>query len=242
MLIALLFYGYATGVFSSRKLERATYDSVAFNLKIEGKKAELSIYNYKKDLKAANRAVNEFMADIGQYFEFEDSYKPINLKFSFETFDFYHENVNEKIFFRSMGSGANWLYSHITLFLALHKYFVSLNSECAIPSILFLDQPTQVYFPSLKFNKSENFDVESIKEIENRGDGERSVDDDMKAVENLFSQLLTYCNKLKKEFGHSPQIIVTDHADKLNLSDGTDFNSLVVDNRWRDRGLINPIP
>jgi hypothetical protein len=30
MMVALLFYGYASGVFSSRKLERATYDSVAF--------------------------------------------------------------------------------------------------------------------------------------------------------------------------------------------------------------------
>jgi transposase len=30
MLLAMLLYGYATGVFSSRKLERATYDSVAF--------------------------------------------------------------------------------------------------------------------------------------------------------------------------------------------------------------------
>ena len=30
MLVALLFYGYATEVFSSRKLEQATYDSVAF--------------------------------------------------------------------------------------------------------------------------------------------------------------------------------------------------------------------
>ncbi|MFB3111707.1 MAG: IS1182 family transposase [Gemmatimonadales bacterium] len=30
MLLALLFYGYATGVFSSRKLEEATYDSLAF--------------------------------------------------------------------------------------------------------------------------------------------------------------------------------------------------------------------
>ena len=29
MLVALLFYGYATGVFSSRKLERGTYDSIA---------------------------------------------------------------------------------------------------------------------------------------------------------------------------------------------------------------------
>ena len=30
MLLGLVFYGYATGVFSSRKIERATYDSVAF--------------------------------------------------------------------------------------------------------------------------------------------------------------------------------------------------------------------
>src|SRR3712207_1279122 len=30
MLLGILVYGYATGVFASRKLERATYDSVAF--------------------------------------------------------------------------------------------------------------------------------------------------------------------------------------------------------------------
>ena len=30
VVLGLLVYGYATGVFSSRKLERATYDSVAF--------------------------------------------------------------------------------------------------------------------------------------------------------------------------------------------------------------------
>ncbi|MCP4308332.1 MAG: transposase [bacterium] len=30
LMVALLFYGYATGVFSSRKLERATHDSLAF--------------------------------------------------------------------------------------------------------------------------------------------------------------------------------------------------------------------
>ena len=30
MLLSLLFYGYSTGVFSSRKIEKSTYDSVAF--------------------------------------------------------------------------------------------------------------------------------------------------------------------------------------------------------------------
>jgi transposase len=33
MLLAILVYGSATGVFSSRKLERATYDSVAFRFR-----------------------------------------------------------------------------------------------------------------------------------------------------------------------------------------------------------------
>ena len=30
MLLSLLFYGYSTGIFSSRKIEKSTYDSVAF--------------------------------------------------------------------------------------------------------------------------------------------------------------------------------------------------------------------
>ncbi|MDO7188285.1 DUF3732 domain-containing protein, partial [Acinetobacter baumannii] len=97
------------------------------------------------------------MAEIGEKFEFEGSYRPINLKFSFETFDLYHLDGNEKIYLRSMGSGANWLYSHVTLFLALHKYFTELGDKCSIPSILFLDQPTQVYFPNFKRDISETF-------------------------------------------------------------------------------------
>ena len=32
MMVALLFYGYATGVFSSRKLERASHDSLYLSL------------------------------------------------------------------------------------------------------------------------------------------------------------------------------------------------------------------
>ncbi len=36
MLLAILIYGYATGLFSSRRLERATYDSVAFRFLAAG--------------------------------------------------------------------------------------------------------------------------------------------------------------------------------------------------------------
>ena len=49
MLVALLFYGYATGVFSSRKLEQATYDSVAFRYISAGEHPDHdTIANFRK--------------------------------------------------------------------------------------------------------------------------------------------------------------------------------------------------
>lgn len=205
----------------------------------------LKAYDVQQGLTCASNKVNEYMAEIGNHFEFEISYKPINLHFSFETFDLYHLTPkNEKIYLRSMGSGANWLYCHVTLFLALHKYFAELDEKCAIPSILFLDQPTQVYFPNFNRDVSESFEDEKNQEsIHRTNTTERLVDEDIKAVENLFSQLAIYCNELELSNGFSPQIIVIDHADNLTLSEvsGVSFESLVNGNRWRTRGFIHPV-
>ena len=212
------------------------------NKQIKDITKDLKKYDVQKRLENASAKVNEYMAEIGSYFEFEASYKPINLHFSFETFDLYHLTPeNEKIYLRSMGSGANWLYCHVTLFLALHKYFAELGDKCAIPSILFLDQPTQVYFPNFNRDTSESFEEQKSQEVEQRTEKERPVDEDIKAVENLFSRLSIYCNDLELNDGFSPQIIVTDHADNLTLSNGVLFESLVNGNRWRMRGLIHPI-
>lgn len=204
---------------------------------------DLKQYDVKRGLENASAKVNEYMAEIGSHFEFEASYKPINLHFSFETFDLYHLTPeSEKIYLRSMGSGANWLYSHVTLFLALHKYFAELGDKCAIPSILFFDQPTQVYFPNFNRDHSESFEEQKSQEAEQRKtlSVAQNIDEDIKAVENLFSQLSIYCNELELNNGFSPQIIVTDHADNLTLSNGVSFESLVNGNRWRVRGLIHP--
>lgn len=205
----------------------------------------LTEYNVKDGLQNASDAVNQHMAEIGASFEFEESYQPINLQFSFETFDLYHQDTKdpeEKIYLRSMGSGANWMYCHVTLFLALHRYFAELGDKCAIPSILFFDQPTQVYFPNFKRDEAESFEEVKQSEGVQRTSRERAVDDDINAVENLFSRLSEYCVNLEKELGFSPQIIVTDHADQLVLDNGVAFDSLVNENRWRTRGLIHPIP
>ncbi|EOY9126525.1 DUF3732 domain-containing protein [Providencia stuartii] len=211
------------------------------NKELKNINKKLALYDVKKGLKDASNKVNDYMAEIGKHFEFEKSYQPINLRFSFETFDLYHLYGDEKIYLRSMGSGANWLYSHVTLFLALHKYFAELGNKCSIPSILFLDQPTQVYFPNFSRDDAETFKQQTQQEAEQRTAKERSIDEDMKAVENLFSQLSIYCDDLKKENGFSPQIIVTDHADGLTLSGNSTFEALVNGNRWRTRGLINPV-
>ena len=204
----------------------------------------LKKYDVQKGLTDASNKVNKYMAEIGSHFEFEASYKPINLHFSFETFDLYHLTPDgEKIYLRSMGSGANWLYCHVTLFLAMHKYFAELGKKCAIPSVLFLDQPTQVYFPNFNRDNSATFEEQKIQETEQRRFFKigQNIDEDIKAVENLFSQLSTYCNELELNNGFSPQIIVTDHADNLTLGDGVEFESLVNGNRWRTRGLIHPL-
>lgn len=201
----------------------------------------LNEYDVQKGLESASVKVNEYMAEIGSHFEFEASYKPINLNFSFETFDLFHLTPdNEEIYLRSMGSGANWLYCHVTLFLALHKYFAELGDKCAIPSVLFFDQPTQVYFPNFNRDNSVTFEDQKSQEAEQRKalNVGKDIDEDIKAVENLFSQLSIYCNELEQKNGFSPQIIVTDHADNLILSNEVKFESLVNGNRWRKRGLI----
>jgi len=203
-------------------------------------------FDVEAKLKEAEKFINETMNEIGGSFEFEDSYKPINLKFSLESFDLWHEKGEEKIFLRSMGSGANWLYSHVTLFLALQKYF-SASKDSLVPPILFLDQPSQVYFPIAINDDDVSFNARKIKEKEGKinsledADKKKKIDEDLNSVTNLFNQLVMFTKKTLEDTGIEPQIIVTDHADNLKLLDGTDFESLVKGRRWRTRGLIHPV-
>lgn len=192
-------------------------------------------FNVEQKLKNAKIYIDNTMKQIGVNFDFEASYKPINLKFSLESFELWHEkSQNEKIYLRSMGSGANWLYSHLTFFMALHKYFCSLGNKALIPPILFLDQPSQVYFPTSIKDTDEKFDAKKLKEKE--GEQEKT-DEDLIAVVNLFNQMVKFCSDTLKETGIVPQIIITDHADNLKL-DTVKFESLVNNRRWRRRGFI----
>lgn len=205
---------------------------------IDGLNGQLGKYKMNERLAEVNAQIEVAMQDIGQRFDFEESYRPINLKFSLETFDLWHERREDsgtkKVFLRAMGSGANWLYCHLTLFLALHRVFaLNSNAGCKIPPILFLDQPTQVYFPNYLNDDAVEFDVNELVGTARKN----SVDEDLHAVVNMYRELLRFCDETETISKIRPQIIVTDHADHLALGEGTTFDSLVRA-RWRKRGFI----
>ena len=192
-------------------------------------------YDIQSKMAHAEKRIKEILQEYAGRFDFEDSYRPIRLRFSLETFDLWHESDDGRaVYLRSMGSGANWLSCHIVLFLSLHRYFCEIGADCSIPPILFFDQPSQVYFPSNLDGESE-FSADEIASKDSSRDRKRSVDEDVKAVTNLFAQLVAYCRETEVKTGIMPQIIVTDHADHLDLPGDVAFESLVR-KRWRKDG------
>jgi hypothetical protein len=119
-----------------------------------------------------------------------------------------------------MGSGRNWLGSHLIAHLALHKHFI--QRERPVPGFLFLDQPTQVYFPSR----------EVYEATEGTPEDTRSADADIVAVQQMFDLLFTVCEELFPNF----QIIVTEHA---NLEDER-FQKALVEEPWFGTSALIP--
>jgi hypothetical protein len=105
------------------------------------------------------------------------------------------------------GGGANHLAYHLAALLALH-HFAS-NNKKPIPSFLFLDQPTQVYFPSEQIYMAVSGSVE-----------ETERDADLEKVRKLFFMLHRFATQEVSDF----QIIVTEHA---NLRDDWFQGSIV---------------
>lgn len=198
--------------------------------------AELAQYNVENRLHILAQSINTKMCEFGNSFDFEETYKPSALRFDTETFDLWHQQDNKtRVYLRSMGSGANWLYSHLALFMALHYQFASLSEAgCKIPPILFLDQPTQVYFPA-SIDDAEEFKPDELAKQIKR---ENIVDEDMKAVTNMFTQLAKFCFETGEATGVIPQIIVSDHADNLILGEGYKFQDYIRAS-WRTRGFIS---
>ena len=58
---------------------------------------------------------------------------------------------------RQLGSGANWVGVHLVTYFALHKFFI--EAKRPVPNFLFIDQPSQVYFPPEREGHGQDWDM-----------------------------------------------------------------------------------
>lgn len=113
-----------------------------------------------------------------------------------------------------MGSGENWVGYHLISHFALHKWFVEHNKP--IPRFLFIDQPSQVYFPE---------DRDWDQPVQGKH-GE-----DREAVSRMYLLALEVIRQMFPSF----QVIVTDHA---NIDEKW-FQDCIVE-RWREGQKLVP--
>lgn len=108
---------------------------------------------------------------------------------------------------KQLGSGSNWVGVHLIAYFALQRFFVNANRP--VPRFLFLDQPSQVYFPS-------ELDEKQI---------------DWNEVNKMYQFIIDRTNELNGKL----QVIVVDHADLKEDS----FRQFICENWWSiDKNLV----
>lgn len=107
---------------------------------------------------------------------------------------------------QQLGSGSNWVGIHLIAYFALHKYFISQSRP--VPRFLFIDQPSQVYFPS-------DLDAQNTDKLE---------------VNNLYRFIINRVRELDNKF----QVIIVDHANLAN----EEFQDAIIEKWWDGKKLI----
>ncbi len=106
-----------------------------------------------------------------------------------------------------IGSGSNFMAYHLSTILAFHEFFLGREKHPS-PNFVFLDQPTQVYFPET--------DQEILKNSE-----------DVDRVRKIFEVLNSAIERTKGKL----QIITLEHVGEYAW---TGFANIVKIKRWRD--------
>lgn len=107
-----------------------------------------------------------------------------------------------------LGSGSNWVGVHLITYFALQKFYISASRP--VPRFLFLDQPSQVYFPSELDEKKTDWN--KVKEL----------------YDFIIERVVESKGKL--------QVIIVDHAD---LKDEK-FRKLIIEDWWKDENNLVP--
>lgn len=110
---------------------------------------------------------------------------------------------------KQLGSGSNWVGVHLIAYFALQHYFI--GAKRPVPRFMFLDQPSQVYFPS-------EFDEKKT---------------DWNEVNKIYQFVIDRTTELQGQL----QVIIVDHADLKKDS----FREFIRENWWPDDKNLVPI-
>jgi len=177
--------------------------------------AQLDPEEKERRLASILNRLGERMSEWARFMRPEFSASPVRLDLSLATVVVDMPSRPEPL--NRLGSGENWIGYHLIAHLALHRHFR--QDRRPVPGFLFLDQPTQVYFPP-------DLDPEF------QGNVDELEDDDRQKVTRMFELIFLAVEELAPDF----QVIVTDHADLLS---NEQFQNAVVE-RWRGGAALIP--
>jgi len=166
---------------------------------------ELSDERVRERLESVTSILSQRMTQWARDLGLEHSRFP--LRFDVKNLTIVADTADGPVPMVRMGSGENWVGYHLIAHLALHQWFV--ERARPVPRFLFLDQPSQVYFPAEK-------DVDGSMALVS--------EDDRVAVSRMFELVFTAVKNVSPGF----QVIITEHAD---INDGW-YQAAVVE-RWR---------
>ncbi len=113
-----------------------------------------------------------------------------------------------------MGSGETWVGLHLVTHLALHNWFV--KKQRPVPQFLFLDQPSQAYFPPDASAETVRAETEAMNP-------------DRESVIRMFKLIVEETNHF--------QVIITEHADIREDW----YQALVRENWWDGKKKLVPV-
>jgi len=176
-------------------------------------KNALSNETTQERIQSCLRVISSQMSEWARHLELEHAEFPYSL--DVKNLTVVADGDEGPIPMRRMGSGENWVGVHLVAHFALHKFFVQRSRP--VPRFLFIDQPSQAYFPEDKDWQESDSLNEKLS--------------DRQKVRRMIKLAWDLCETLNQEL----QIIVTEHA---NIDEEWFQNSIA--HRWRDGTKLVP--
>ncbi|ENU08280.1 MULTISPECIES: DUF3732 domain-containing protein [Acinetobacter] len=207
-------------------LETVEFSSIDTGLINKRDKYQDLITRLKSDIagESSDIKIDSVLSNISTYLtkylrNSETEFSEYPARFDLKNLTVVFDRGNSPIPMNRTGSAQNHLNHHVDTYLALHKYAHTANRP--LPKFLMIDQPSQVYFPT----------IESYQALD--GSIENMIDGDIEAVTKFFKKLYDFSKSEVKNF----QIIVTEHA---NLSDEW-FQKSLVEIPWKKPPALVPL-